>query len=97
MKDTKPLRPLSLTETLALYTKLGYGVVFLFALVGFIVRPNSIHPLVVLCFMSVCWVCFRVVSEALQAYAILARHTPPNDKKPPTDGPNLPPPTANVT
>ena len=86
-----PTSPQRFNALLPLYTKLGFGVLVLFGMVGNCLGKRE-QSLVIFVLVSVMWSCIRIVTEAIDAYrALMARATHSNgDDDLPPGGPIAP-------
>lgn len=81
------------TALMPLYTRLGWGLVIVFGIVGFL-SGRTEQAFFICAMTAIMWTCMRILAEAIQSIAILGKFKQweEEQKKPPT-----PPPTDDDT
>jgi hypothetical protein len=82
--EKQPAPPPGLLARYPLYVKLGYAMVVMFGLLGNC-TGHAESAVLVLVITSACWVCTRIITEAIEAWRVLleAKKLKDKDNEPP--------------
>jgi hypothetical protein len=94
---TEPTKFQAQLGRLPLYVRFAWGLLLAFGMVGQFARPSSPVPVYIYVMVAIMWACVRIITEAIDAYHILAlarasdaknRADKKDDREPP--GPSSP-------